>query len=61
MKKTSLEVKGEELLWDYMPNDPEHRDRRRTGFGTKTLKGLTLCILRIVKGAQEDDNKTEEA
>ena len=57
---TSLESKVEKLLWDSLLKDQEHKDRRRTGWGTKTLKGLTLCIIRVVKEASDDDN-TEEA
>ena len=37
------------LLWDYLPKDCEHPDRRRTGWGTKTLWGLRLSLERILK------------
>ncbi len=37
-----------ELLWDYLKKDPEHKDRRQTGWGTKTKMGLCACINRIV-------------
>lgn len=37
-----------DLLWDYMKRDPEHKDRVRTGWGTKTQIGLLACIERIV-------------
>lgn len=39
-----------ELLWNYMKRDPEHKDRVRTGWGTKTKIGLVACISRIVEG-----------
>ena len=38
----------EELLWDHLKRDPEHRDRRQTGWGTKTLRGLVACIEHII-------------
>jgi hypothetical protein len=41
-----------ELLWDYLKRDPEHRDRRATGWGTKTLVGLTACVNRIFGGGE---------
>ena len=41
-----------ELLWEHLPIDREHRDRRITGWGTKTQTGLIACIERICK----DDN-----
>ena len=37
-----------ELLWDSLKKDPEHKDRRQTGWGTKTKIGLVACIDRIV-------------
>lgn len=40
-------AKIEELLWDNLKRDPEHRDRRQTGWGTKTLTGLVACLDRI--------------
>ena len=39
-----------DLLWDNMKRDPEHLDRVRTGWGTKTKQGLVACIQRIVSG-----------
>lgn len=36
------------LLWDYMKRDPEHNDRRKTGYGTKTKVGLVNTIARIM-------------
>jgi hypothetical protein len=41
-----------DLLWDYLKRDPEHKDRRQTGFGTKTKLGLALSVERIVKEAE---------
>ncbi len=38
------------LLWDSLKRDPEHPDRRKTGWGTKTKIGLVACIERIAKG-----------
>jgi len=35
------------LLWDSMKRDPEHKDRVRTSWGTKTKLGLALCVERI--------------
>jgi hypothetical protein len=37
-----------ELLWDYLKKDPKHKDRVKTGWGTKTKIGLANCIERIV-------------
>ena len=37
-----------DLLWDYLKKDPEHKDRRQTGFGTKTKIGLVASIERII-------------
>jgi hypothetical protein len=39
-----------ELLWDSLKRDPEHKDRRQTGWGTKTKVGLVACLDRIYKG-----------
>jgi len=36
------------LLWDSMKRDPEHKDRVRTGWGTKTKQGLCACIENII-------------
>lgn len=36
------------LLWDSMKRDPEHKDRKQTGWGTKTQFGLIACIERII-------------
>jgi hypothetical protein len=33
-----------ELLWDSLKRDPEHKDRRQTGWGTKTMVGLVACL-----------------
>jgi hypothetical protein len=45
----STEEKIIELLWDSLKRDPEHKDRRQTGWGTKTKQGLVACIYRINK------------
>ena len=42
------------LLWDYLPKDPEHPDRRQTGWGTKTLRGLRLSLERILKDLENN-------
>jgi hypothetical protein len=36
-----------ELLWDYLKADREHKDRRQTGWGTKTKAGLVASLDRI--------------
>lgn len=36
------------LLWEYLKRDPEHKDRRQTGFGTKTREGLVASVRRVV-------------
>jgi hypothetical protein len=43
-----------ELLWDSLKRDPEHKDRRQTGWGTKTKIGLITSLDRIygVKNGQ---------
>ena len=38
-----------ELLWDYLPKDKDHKDRRQTGWGTKTEEGLMACIKNIME------------
>ena len=40
------------LLWDSMKRDPEHKDRVRTGYGTKTKLGLLACIRSIMQGRE---------
>lgn len=37
-----------DLLWDTLPRDPEHEDRRSLVIGTKTKLGLARVIERIV-------------
>jgi hypothetical protein len=49
-ERTQMEREVTELLWDYLPKDPEHKDRRKTGWGTKTKIGLVACIERIAAG-----------
>lgn len=38
-----------DFIWDYLPKDPEHSDRRVTGWGTKTKKGLDACLRRYIE------------
>ena len=33
-----------DLLWDSMKKDPDHKDRVRTSYGTKTKYGLARTI-----------------
>jgi len=40
------------LLWDSLKRDPEHHDRKQTGWGTKTQKGLIACLESIVTAGQ---------
>jgi len=40
------------LLWDSLKRDPEHRDRKQTGRGTKTQKDLIACLESIVTSGQ---------
>jgi uncharacterized protein YjdB len=42
-----------DLLWASMRTDPAHRDRKQTGWGTKTQHGLLACIERIVASTGE--------
>ena len=42
--KPELTKKIADLLWDYLKKDPDHKDRRRTGWGTKTKLGLRRSI-----------------
>lgn len=48
-KLTKREQALVDLLWDYLKKDPEHKDRRWTGFGTKTKVGLVASIDNINK------------
>ena len=57
---TKLEAAIADLLWDYLKRDPEHKDRRMTGFGTKTKKGLALSVARIVRECDEDETQSVE-
>jgi hypothetical protein len=41
-----------DLLWDYLKQDGQHRDRVRTAWGTKTQEGLIACIERIAYDAE---------
>lgn len=40
-----------DLLWDSLKSDSQHKDRKQTGWGTKTKQGLISCIERIVEGS----------
>lgn len=44
-----------ELLWDSLKRDPEHKDRRQTGWGTKTQMGLVASLNRIYE--EEEDRR----
>ena len=51
-----------DLLWDYMKTDPEHSDRVRTGWGTKTQAGLVASVEHIFNKPGNDPYlKPEEA
>jgi hypothetical protein len=45
-----LDAEIVELLWDSLRRDPEHKDRRVTNWGTKTMVGLAASIRRICGG-----------
>lgn len=49
-----------ELLWDSMKRDPEHKDRVRTGYGTKTQTGLLACIESIMLGRYDLRERTND-
>ncbi len=55
-QNTNMERATVDLLWDYLKRDPEHKDRRQTGWGTKTQSGLTACIARIAREHTEQPN-----
>jgi len=42
------------FVWDNLPKDSEHSDRRATPWGTKTRLGFARCIIRIVKEAEQE-------
>ena len=50
-QRTADEIQADvvDLLWDYLKRDPEYKDRRMTGWGTKTKEGLAACIRSIVR------------
>lgn len=52
VKLTAREKAIQDLLWASLQRDPEHKDRRRTGFGTKTVVGLTASIERVIKDTE---------
>ncbi len=41
------------LLWDSLKRDPENKDRRKTGYGTKTKVGLVNTIAWILDKTKE--------
>ena len=48
-----------ELLWDYLKRDPDNKDRRRTGWGTKTKLGLARSVqAALALGCWTKANKT---
>lgn len=49
-----------DLLWDSLKRDPEHLDRRQTGWGTKTKEGLAACIERIAADPTVDPHGCSE-
>ena len=42
------------FLWDSLKRDPEHKDRRQTGWGTYTKKGLLACLDRLNRAEDRD-------
>ena len=46
-----------DLLWDSLKRDPEHKDRRQTGWGTKTKVGLLASLHRIFYEMHTIDRK----
>ncbi len=36
-----------EVFWEYLDCDPDHKDRRRTAWGTKTKSVLAATIRRL--------------
>lgn len=51
---TKRDSEALELLWDSLKRDPEHKDRRQTGWGTKTKVGLLACLDRIYFGQEPE-------
>lgn len=47
-----LERAVQNLLWDYLKAPSGHADNRCTGWGDKTLRGLTLSVRRIVHDSE---------
>ncbi len=41
---TAVEQEIIDLLWDYLKRDPDHKDRRKTSYGTKTKVGLVNTL-----------------
>ncbi len=49
---TATEQNALDLLWESLKRDPDHADRKQTGYGTKTQTGLLACLRAIY---HEDD------
>ena len=54
---TAAEHQIIELLWDSLKRDPEHKDRRQTGWGTKTKLGLVACLHTIYGQPAPQENR----
>jgi hypothetical protein len=48
-----------ELLWSSLRRDSEHKDRKQTGWGTKTQAGLIACIERIMRETEQNEAPSE--
>jgi hypothetical protein len=48
------------LLWDYLKRDPEHKDRRQTGWGTKTKAGLVASVRRAAGVSTDEKDGTDK-
>lgn len=44
-----------EVFWDYLKKDPDHKDRRRTSWGTKTEVGLVATVKRLGLAAAHEE------
>lgn len=44
-----------DLLWDSLKRDPEHKDRRQTGWGSKTKQGLIASLNAIYGKSYEEE------
>ena len=41
------------MVWNTLKNDPEHKDRKQTEWGTKTRCGLAACFDRCMSENKE--------